>query len=161
MTADAINRTVVAGPVEATAVGNVLLQALALGHIADHAELRRIVKTSFPVETFTPRTAARWAEAHAHASKSSASAVASSLTRGGARAAFCSVAVMRSKTSLPPEAPAPAPMAGFSCRPGPAPPRPACHLDHEEVPRSGPGAPDFLAGAPKPEPAPHATPAGS
>lgn len=64
MTADAINRTVIAGPVEATAIGNVLLQALTLGHIASHAELRGIVRTSFPVETCTPRTAARWREAH-------------------------------------------------------------------------------------------------
>ncbi len=64
MTADAINRTVVAGPVEATAIGNVLQQALTLGHITSHAELRRIVKASFPVETCTPRTAARWSGAH-------------------------------------------------------------------------------------------------
>ncbi len=64
MTADAINRTVVAGPVEATAAGNILLQALTLGHIADHAELRRIVKASFQLETFKPRTAERWKAAH-------------------------------------------------------------------------------------------------
>lgn len=69
MTADSINRTVIAGPVEATAIGNVLLQALTLGHIASHAALRAIVKASFPVETFTPRTASRWSEAHARFSK--------------------------------------------------------------------------------------------
>ena len=64
MTADSINRTVIAGPVEATAIGNVLLQAFTLGHIASHAELRRIVKASFPVETCKPRTAERWCAAH-------------------------------------------------------------------------------------------------
>ena len=64
MTADSINRTVIAGPVEATAIGNLLLQALTLGHIASHAELRGIVKASFPVELCRPRTAGRWKEAH-------------------------------------------------------------------------------------------------
>jgi rhamnulokinase len=65
MTADAINRTVIAGPVEATAIGNTLLQALTLGHIGSHEELRRIVKASFPVETSKPGTAGRWQAAHA------------------------------------------------------------------------------------------------
>ena len=69
MTADAINRTAIAGPVEATAIGNVLLQALTLGHIASHVELRGIVRASFPVETCTPRTAARWCEAHGRFAK--------------------------------------------------------------------------------------------
>ena len=64
MTADAIDRTVIAGPVEATAIGNVLLQALTLSHIASHADLRGIVWASFPVEKCTPRTAARWRDAH-------------------------------------------------------------------------------------------------
>jgi rhamnulokinase len=64
MTADAINRTVIAGPVEATAIGNILLQALALGHITNHAELRRTVKGSFPVELYQPRNAERWSTAH-------------------------------------------------------------------------------------------------
>ncbi len=69
MTADSNNRTVIAAPVEATAIGNVLLQALTLGHIASHTELRSIVKRSFPEETFTPRTAGRWREAHGRFSK--------------------------------------------------------------------------------------------
>ena len=69
MTADSINRTVIAGPVEATAIGNVLLQALTLGHIASHAELRQIVRASFPVETCKPRTADRWRTAHERFSK--------------------------------------------------------------------------------------------
>jgi rhamnulokinase len=63
MTADATARTVVAGPVEATAVGNVLLQALALGDIASHAELRRIVRASFPVQTVVPGKKDGWAAA--------------------------------------------------------------------------------------------------
>ena len=60
MTADATGRRVIAGPVEATAAGNVLLQAMTLGHVATHAELRRIVKHSFPLETFLPREKDAW-----------------------------------------------------------------------------------------------------
>ncbi len=60
MAADACGRQVIAGPVEATAIGNVLIQALALGRIKDHAELRGIVRDSFPVETFQPKDHAAW-----------------------------------------------------------------------------------------------------
>ncbi len=55
LAADATGRQVICGPVEATAIGNLLIQALALGRIKDHAELRAIVRASFPVETFNPR----------------------------------------------------------------------------------------------------------
>jgi rhamnulokinase len=61
--ADAIGRPVVAGPVEATAIGNVLIQALALGHVASHAELRAIVKQSFPSKTYEPRRDPAWQKA--------------------------------------------------------------------------------------------------
>ncbi len=54
LAADATGRTVIAGPVEATAVGNILIQALALGHLASRDDLRRIVAASFPTQTFTP-----------------------------------------------------------------------------------------------------------
>jgi len=62
--ADATGCTVHAGPVEATAIGNVLLQARSAGLIADLADLRRVVRDSFPIETFTPDPAAvaRWDE---------------------------------------------------------------------------------------------------
>ena len=63
-TADATGRTVVAGPVEATAIGNVLLQALALGHISSLAEGRELVRRSFEVETFDPGDTAGWDEAY-------------------------------------------------------------------------------------------------
>ena len=55
LAADATGRQVICGPVEATAIGNLLIQALALGKIKDHAELRAIVRASFPVETFNPK----------------------------------------------------------------------------------------------------------
>jgi len=63
-TADATGRTVVAGPVEATAIGNVLVQALASGHLSSLAEGRAIVRRSFEVETFGPRDKAAWDEAY-------------------------------------------------------------------------------------------------
>ena len=61
--ADAIGRPVLAGPVEATAIGNVLIQALALGEIGSHAELRRIVRDSFPVKIYEPRPSEAWRKA--------------------------------------------------------------------------------------------------
>ncbi len=54
LTADATGVRVITGPVEATAIGNILIQALALGHLHSAAELRRIVENSFPTQLFTP-----------------------------------------------------------------------------------------------------------
>jgi rhamnulokinase len=62
-TADACARRVLAGPVEATAVGNVLLQAMGLGRIATLADARAIVARSFPVTAYEPRNTTAWAEA--------------------------------------------------------------------------------------------------
>ncbi len=52
--ANATGRTVLAGPVEATALGNVLLQAVALGHLGSLAELRGVAARSFPISEFHP-----------------------------------------------------------------------------------------------------------
>jgi rhamnulokinase len=62
--AAATGRTVVAGPVEATAIGNVLVQAIALGHIGSLAEGRALVRRSFEVGTYEPRSAAPWDQAY-------------------------------------------------------------------------------------------------
>ena len=65
-TAEAIKRPVVAGPGEGTVIGNLLMQAKALGEIADIAELRRVVEASFPTETFAPESdGAAWDAAYA------------------------------------------------------------------------------------------------
>ena len=48
------NLPVVTGPVEATAIGNILIQALALDHLESAGHLRRIVENSFPTQTFLP-----------------------------------------------------------------------------------------------------------
>ena len=62
--ADATGRTVIAGPVEATAIGNILVQALALGHIATLSEARALVRRSFNVDTYEPCNTAAWDEAY-------------------------------------------------------------------------------------------------
>lgn len=62
-TADACGRPVHAGPVEATAIGNVLLQAMARGKLATLAEARAVVARSFPVTVYEPRDTAAWLDA--------------------------------------------------------------------------------------------------
>jgi rhamnulokinase len=55
LAATATGRTVIAGPSEATAAGNVLVQAMGAGEIANATEAREIVRRSFPIEIFEPR----------------------------------------------------------------------------------------------------------
>ena len=62
-TADALGIPVIAGPVEATAIGNIMMQAIATGHLADLAEGRKMVRGSFPVKSFEPRDTEPWKEA--------------------------------------------------------------------------------------------------
>lgn len=62
-TADACGRPVFAGPVEATAAGNVLIQALARGLVSSLGELRSVVARSFPPTRFEPRDHSAWREA--------------------------------------------------------------------------------------------------
>jgi rhamnulokinase len=62
-TADATGRTVVAGPAEATALGNIAMQMLATGAVASLAEARQVIDRSFPTERFEPSDPARW-ESH-------------------------------------------------------------------------------------------------
>src|SRR5262249_32830908 len=59
-TADACNRPVVAGPVEATAIGNVLVQAIGLGLLKSLPEAREVVRRSFEVRTLEPRHPDAW-----------------------------------------------------------------------------------------------------
>ncbi len=59
-TADATGRSVVAGPSEATALGNIAMQMLATGAVASLAEARQVIDRSFPVERFEPSSADRW-----------------------------------------------------------------------------------------------------
>lgn len=60
MTADATGLRVVAGPVEATAAGNILAQLMATGEIASLEEGRAIIRASFEPEVFEPQHPAEW-----------------------------------------------------------------------------------------------------
>ncbi len=62
--ADATGRNVVAGPAEATAIGNVLIQAMGANTISSLAEGRGVVRRSFPLAEFTPQDRAAWDEAY-------------------------------------------------------------------------------------------------
>jgi rhamnulokinase len=64
-TADATGRRVVAGPTEATAAGNLLVQAMGGGELAGLDEIRAVVRDSFPVAGFTPGSRAGWDAAYA------------------------------------------------------------------------------------------------
>ncbi len=58
--ADARGRGVIAGPVEATALGNIAVQMLATGAVTSIGEARTIIERSFPVERFEPAATDRW-----------------------------------------------------------------------------------------------------
>jgi rhamnulokinase len=62
-TANACNRSVVAGPVEATALGNIIMQAIAKGHICTLEEGRNAVAASIQQKTFEPKPHSSWDEA--------------------------------------------------------------------------------------------------
>ena len=62
--ANALKVPVVAGPVEATSLGNVLMQLKADGAIKTLAEGRALVADSFPTQTYQPESSERWDEAY-------------------------------------------------------------------------------------------------
>jgi rhamnulokinase len=62
--ADCTGRPVVAGPVEATAIGNLLMQMLAMGAIGSLEEGRQVVRNSFATEHFEPGEQEPWDEAY-------------------------------------------------------------------------------------------------
>ena len=64
LTADATNRPVVAGPIEATAIGNLMMQAVAAGDVAGIGEAREVIRRSFDVESYQPTDTAAWDEAY-------------------------------------------------------------------------------------------------
>ncbi len=64
LTADATQRKVIAGPIEATAIGNIMVQALAKGFVKSIGEARTIIRNSFDVSVYEPRSALGWDNAY-------------------------------------------------------------------------------------------------
>ena len=62
--ADATGLPVIAGPVEATAIGNIAVQAVATGHLASLSEARQVIRRSFDVITYEPGESVPWDEAY-------------------------------------------------------------------------------------------------
>lgn len=63
--ADATGRLVVTGPVEATAIGNIMMQAIASGDVAGILEARQIIRNSFDVLEYEPKETKQWDDAYA------------------------------------------------------------------------------------------------
>jgi rhamnulokinase len=68
-TANSTNRAVITGPVEATAIGNILMQSIALKHLNSLAEAREVVRASFEPETYEPNHDSDWDEAYSRLQK--------------------------------------------------------------------------------------------
>ena len=69
LTANATGRTVITGPVEATAIGNILMQAIGMNHLGSLIDARDVVRASFEPEVYEPQQTAEWDEAYAHLKK--------------------------------------------------------------------------------------------
>jgi sugar (pentulose or hexulose) kinase len=54
----------VAGPVEATAIGNIMVQAMGLGLVKSHPEMRTIISNSFELEKYEPQDTKKWDAAY-------------------------------------------------------------------------------------------------
>ena len=65
MTSDACNVPVLAGPTEATVMGNIGVAMNALGEISDFKELRQVVSNSTEIKTYTPNNNEHWEKAYA------------------------------------------------------------------------------------------------
>ena len=64
MAADSCQCPVVAGPIEATAMGNIAVQLIALGEIADLQQARRIIADSESLKHYTPENTAPYDQAY-------------------------------------------------------------------------------------------------
>ena len=64
LTSDATGLKVVAGPTEATAIGNILIQAKSLGYVDSVKEIRRIIAGSFELVQFIPSDELDWDSAY-------------------------------------------------------------------------------------------------
>jgi rhamnulokinase len=71
-TADATGLPVIAGPVEAAEIGNLAVQALAIGELASIVEVRELVGRSFMTQTYEPHARAPWDEAYTRLERAAA-----------------------------------------------------------------------------------------
>jgi rhamnulokinase len=62
-TANALGKTVITGPVEATSAGNLLCQLMALGEVSGLNEARELVRRSFTTKVYEPKAKSSWEEA--------------------------------------------------------------------------------------------------
>jgi rhamnulokinase len=63
-TANSIGIPVIAGPSEATAIGNIMIQAKAAGCIGTHQEMRQIIRESVQLDEFLPENHQEWEQAY-------------------------------------------------------------------------------------------------
>jgi rhamnulokinase len=75
-TADATGLPVLAGPEEATVIGNLAVQAFALGEVSSLEEARRVVRASVPLTLYEPGADGAWSEARARHAQLAAEEVA-------------------------------------------------------------------------------------
>ncbi len=64
LAADATNRPVYAGPVEATAIGNIIGQSIASGEVKDLTQARHLIRNSFEIKLYEPNHSDIWEEAY-------------------------------------------------------------------------------------------------
>ena len=64
MTADACARMVIAGPQEASALGNAIIQLIALGEIHDLEEARVMIRSSMKIAVYEPTDSFQWMKAY-------------------------------------------------------------------------------------------------
>ena len=64
MTANATGRVVITGPVEATALGNAIVQFISLGELDNVAQAREILSQTVGTETYHPRDTSNWQAAY-------------------------------------------------------------------------------------------------
>jgi len=69
MAADAMNRPVVAGPTEATAIGNIIMQAVATRELGSMSDARDLVRSSVEITEYKPQDVAAWEDAFARYKK--------------------------------------------------------------------------------------------
>lgn len=63
-TANATGVPVVTGPAEATAIGNLMVQAMAMGYVSSLDEIRKVIRNSFELKTFLPQEQTKWESAY-------------------------------------------------------------------------------------------------